>query len=320
MTKSTEARNHHWVPQCYLKGFAKSRSKNAKLFVVDLVERKTFATIPRNVASGRDFNRIEVPGVAPNQIESDFAKFEGLVAHALDRMDDTKRFGNAEDHNLILNLIALLSARNPRMRENSRSVRERVAKIAMSMTLSSKERYESSFKKAARDGFVDAESDITYEAMREFVERGEYTFSVSTTSHVDQELKLVNTILPLLGARTWMLITAPQGAGGFVTTDHPVVLAWSEKKDRGIFSSPGFALRGTEVIFAVSHDLVMVGSFEGRNGVIEATADVVAQINGIIAGHSERQIYAKDDRFRFAIGTGEIRRGADILREVDRPD
>lgn len=320
MKKNTEARNHHWVPQCYLKGFAKSRSKNATLFVVDAVGQKTFETVPRNVASARDFNRIDVPGVSPNQIESDFANFEGMVAKALERLAIAKRFGTDEDQNLILNLIALLSARNPRMRENSRSVQERVAKVVMDMTLSSKERYESSFKRAARDGFVAPDSDVTYEAMREFVDRGEYTISVSTTRHVEQELKLVDTILPLLGARTWILISAPQGAGGFITSDHPVVLQWSEKRDRGMFTSPGFGLRDTEVIFAVSQDMVMVGTFDGRHGDIEATPEVVAKINGIIAAHSNRQIYAKDDRFRYAVGSGEIRRGADILRDLGQPE
>lgn len=156
--------------------------------------------------------------------------------------------------------------------------------------------------------------------MREFVDRGEYTISVSTTRHVEQELKLVNTILPLLGARTWILITAPKGSSGFITSDHPVVLEWSEKKDRGMFSSPGFGLRGTEVIFAVTQDIVMVGTFEGQHITVEATSEVVAQINGIIAAHSNRQIYAKDDRFQYALGSGESRRGADILRDLGRPE
>jgi hypothetical protein len=33
------ARNHHWVPQSYLKGFSKGRSKNSQLHVVDAVAR-----------------------------------------------------------------------------------------------------------------------------------------------------------------------------------------------------------------------------------------------------------------------------------------
>jgi hypothetical protein len=52
------ARQHHYVPQCYLKGFVKDRKK-PKLFVVDCKERRSFSTSPDNVAAERDFHRID---------------------------------------------------------------------------------------------------------------------------------------------------------------------------------------------------------------------------------------------------------------------
>ena len=64
------ARNHHFVPQFYLKGFARPRSKDGRLTVFDLKTRKSFATRPRNVAARRDYNRIEIEGQDPNAIES----------------------------------------------------------------------------------------------------------------------------------------------------------------------------------------------------------------------------------------------------------
>ncbi len=319
MTTKAEARNHHWIPQCYLKGFAKSRSKNAKLFVADAISRKTFETIPRNVASARDFNRIDVPGVPPNQIESDYARFEGLVDKALERMAISKEFGDDEAYNLILNLIALLAVRNPRMREHSQEFQERIIKRMMELTVATKEHYEASLGTPVRGDVVESDQAVTYEAMRDFVERDEYTIEVSTTGHVRQELELVDTVLPLLGKRHWLLIRAPANSGGFITSDDPVVLVWSERKNRGPFSSPGFGLRDTEVIFTVTRDLAMLGVFDGEVGVREARPETVAQINGIIVAHSNRQIYARDDRFRYALASGEIRRGADILSNLVNP-
>jgi hypothetical protein len=55
------AKRHHYVPQCYLKGFAEDRD-NPKLFVIDGKEQRSFCTAPANVAAERDFNRIEVDG------------------------------------------------------------------------------------------------------------------------------------------------------------------------------------------------------------------------------------------------------------------
>lgn len=320
MSAKSQARNHHWIPQCYLKGFAKNRSKNAQLFVVDAIERKVFQTIPRNVASARDFNKIEVEGVPADHIESSLSQFEGQVSKALIRLCENRQFGDAEDHNLILNLIALLAVRNPLMRENMRQFQERVIKQMMSMTVANEAHYDATFKKAVQNGDVAApDNEVSYERMRDFVEQEQYTIEVPTTRHVKQELKLVDTVLPLLGARKWLLLRAPADAGGFITSDHPVVLQWSERKDRGMFSSPGFGLKGTEVLFPLSNELAMLGVFDGREGVTDVSPDVVAQVNGIIIYYGHRQIYARDNRFRYALASGEIRRGADLLEDFPSP-
>jgi len=319
MSTGSIARNHHWIPQCYLKGFSKSRSKNAKLFVVDAIGRKTFSTVPRNIASARDFNRIEIDGIPPDQIESDFSYFEGNVDRALQGVIERRQLGNAEDHNLILNLIALLSARNPRMRENSRQFQEKVIKQMMGLTIAKKERYEESYRNAVDAGFMTADDDVTYESVRDFVENDQYTIEVPTTRHIKQELGLVDTILPLLGERNWILLRAPANTSGFVTSDHPVVLQWSDDKDRGFFNSPGFALRDTRVIFPLSNELAMIGTFDANHGVIDATTKVMAIINGTIIAHSHRQVYARDDRFQYSLSQDVIRWGADLLQDLPSP-
>lgn len=313
---ATAARNHHWVPQCYLKGFAKSPSKNAQLYVVDAVKDKAFVTTPRNVASERDFNRIEVDGMAPDHVESGYARFEGVASAALRRLCERRDFGSAEDHNLILNLIALLAIRNPRMREHSRRMHETIIKRAVELATATKERFERSIAGAVRDGHVEPDHGLSYESMRDFVERDRYTIDVPTTRHVDDELRRVDVVLPLLGRRSWMLLRAAPGTGGFVTSDHPVVLDWIDRRGRGTFQSPGHGLKSTEVIFPVSQDLVMYGQFEGRFGVLDVGLEAVTLINTDIIGRAQRQIYAKDDRFRYALPSGQQRFGGDLLRDV----
>jgi len=51
------SRRHHFLAQCYLKGFAPDRA-DAQLFVVDAKEKKSFTTSPLNVANERDFHPI----------------------------------------------------------------------------------------------------------------------------------------------------------------------------------------------------------------------------------------------------------------------
>jgi Protein of unknown function (DUF4238) len=58
--RGSDARNHHFVPQFYLKGFAKLRSKDAKLTAFNLATGELFVTRPRNVAAKRDYNRVDI--------------------------------------------------------------------------------------------------------------------------------------------------------------------------------------------------------------------------------------------------------------------
>lgn len=308
------SRNHHWVPQCYLKGFARSRSKNALLYVTDFKAARCFTTIPRNVASARDFNRVEIEGVAPDYVESGVAQFEKKLDGALERICRDRDIVDADDHNLVLNLIALLAVRNPGMRENVRRTQEQILKRVLDPTLATRERYEANFSDAHRAGALDAGDILPYEQMRDFVDRDQYTISVSTTHHVQRELELVDTVLPLLGQRKWLVVRALPDSGGFITSDHPVVLQWTKVPSKTL-SPPGFAVKDSEVLFPISHDLAMIGAFEGSNSLVDADERQVALMNAVILSHRHRQIYGKDDRFRYLSRDGRLRRGADLLRE-----
>ncbi|MBY0242340.1 MAG: DUF4238 domain-containing protein [Burkholderiaceae bacterium] len=313
---ATISRNHHWIPQFYLKGFAKSPGKNAQVYVVDAVAGRSFMTAPKNVAVERDFNRVDVDGIAPDHIESGYAQFEGVAAAALRRLCERREFGSVEDHNLILNLIALLAMRNPRAREHWRRTRETLLKRTVDVAMATPTRFEKSMANAVRDGFVPPDHGLSFAEIRDFIEQDRYTIEVSTTQHVEDELRRIDVILPLLGQRHWILLRAAPGSGGFVTTDHPVILDWTEDRARGGFYPPGYGLRNTEVIFPVSQGLVMHGTFDGRHGGLDIDADLVARINTDIIRNAQRQVYARDERFRYMLASRQVRMGGDLLRDV----
>ena len=78
-----EARHHHYLPQCYLRGFAVGRGKQCRLTVANIAGKNYFETNPRNVGGVRDFNRVQIAGFKPDAIEGMLANFEGQVATAL---------------------------------------------------------------------------------------------------------------------------------------------------------------------------------------------------------------------------------------------
>ena len=84
----------------------------------------------------------------------------------------------------------------------------------------------------------------------------------------------------LLWNRKWQMLVAAEGSGGFVTTDDPVLLRWTDGQTHGGLS-PGFAVQGTEVIFPISPTLALRGSFEAEENVIDADAATVGTLNSL---------------------------------------
>lgn len=81
--------------------------------------------------------------------------------------------------------------------------------------------------------------------------------------------------------------------------------------------SPGFGLQGTKVYFPVSQDLALLGEFEGREGKIEATENLVAVFNSKMFFNVHKQVYAPKFGLKFYGKDDEILTGNRILRDLN---
>ncbi|GAB4343134.1 MAG: hypothetical protein Kow0089_18720 [Desulfobulbaceae bacterium] len=310
------ARHHHYLSQCYLKGFTKGGSKKSKLTVVDFKEKKMFPTIPRNVGGIRDFNRVDVEGVDQNVVEKSYAEFEGKAAIALKNVQESLEL-EGKNKEYILNLIALLAVRSPEQRENTRQFTAQLAEKIMDLSLATKERWESQLAQMKADGY-EPDGDLSYEDMKEFHESKRYKIEVVKERHIEMELFGVEAILPSLHDRNWLLIRSTDESGPFITTDHPVNLTWKEPDKVPPFYrySPGFGLKGTHVYFPLSRNLSLLGEFEGKKGLIEATKHLVAVLNSKMLTFAFRQIYAPNINFFFLGRDRSIVDGSKIFKEI----
>lgn len=311
------ARHHHYLSQCYLKGFTKNGSKKSMLSVIDFKKKTQFETKPRNVGGIRDFNRINIDGVDQNTVETSLSEFEGRVATAIKRVDETPIF-NGTDKDHILNLIALLSIRSPEMRENFRQFQVQVLEMIMDLSLETKERWESQMEKMKADG-QKLEPSISYEEIKAFHDRKKYRIELSTEHHLRMEMVGIDAILPCLYRRNWLLIQSTGESGFFITSDHPVILTWNEpNKIPSIYrNSPGFGLKDTQVYFPLTKNIALLGEFDGREGVINAKREVVALLNSKIITFAYKQVYAPKIDFYFMGSGGELLDGNRILREIN---
>ncbi len=310
------ARKHHYISQCYLKGFTKDRDR-AQLFVIDNEKPEPFVTSTINVAAKRDFHTIDVEGLAPDVLEKAFSGFEGELDQALRRINAARSLDDFDNKSFLLNLIGLIYIKNPQTRKRFHNFDEGVARRIMDIVTSTPEIYESQIKQAKENGYIVSEANVDYETARKFFKEDAFKIEVPTNKHLLREMDLLDTALPYLFHRNWILLKAPIGQTGFVTSDHPVILQWKDPQLGGNLYPPGLDLKNTEILFPVSNTLAVIGTFEEEEQEIDASADFIARFNGAIISHSKRQVYAKDDAFMYAFDDMEKpRRGNTLIEYV----
>lgn len=290
---SSGARNHHHVPQCYLKGFAKPRSKEGKLTVFDMKTRKSFQTRPRNVAAVRDYNRVDIPNVDPNFVETQLAIFESDLDRSIRRIVEARSIDNANDRNTVLALVARLFVAGPHFRGVRDKFMSDIADKMMRNIVATPERWHSASEQVARE--VDDFEPLPYETMRDAVMEGRITPRTSREALIEQEMKIWPEIMPYLTERSWLLFVARPDAGDFATSDRPCTLRNSQPDEHMGIYGIGLGMSRTDVIFPLTRHLALLGRFEGGGGILEADRRLVAAVNVATLMTAERQLYAAED-------------------------
>jgi hypothetical protein len=302
-----DPRNHHYIPQAYLRGFGWKRGeKQWYVHAYAMKELRHFQPNIKGVCAQRDFMRVDVPGHDPYKLEEEMSKFESRARESILRVAETRMF-DGEDRTYILNLMALFAVRYPQMREHMREFQERVLKQVLGLTLAEKGRWESQIRQMKEAG-VAVNDKITYEQAKDFHERGEYTIEVPRERHIETETKLHETVLQLLGNRKWTVLYAGEDQGKFLTSDHPVVITWDEPQKMPPFMrhSPGFGMRDTEVVFPLTSTTFLVGRFDGDEGVHEASGGLIGYYNTLMIGHCFDFAFSQEPAFPYLIPPDDL--------------
>lgn len=189
------ARRHHFLPQCYLKGFGHPRKRGAfhNVIVFDRSGKK-FKTNILNIAVRRDFRRVDIEGHPPDVFENVMSTFEDDLGPAIDRICNAGNLKNTNDREILLNFIALISVHNPQFRERFRQFNEDVMNIILQMAISKKDVWENQIKKAREAGYLNGVEDMPYEELREYVKKRKYKIALNTAYHIKTELHGLDAI------------------------------------------------------------------------------------------------------------------------------
>jgi hypothetical protein len=305
-------RKHHYLSQCYLKGFTKGLSKKSQLVVYDIFRANKFLQKPDGVAAIRDFNRIEIDGVDPNFIEQWYADLESKIGTSLKKMYEIMEF-KGEIQEYILLLIAIIGSRSPEKREHWRKFYEKVCKLEMKMLVSSEEFWDKHIQTIQDDGYK-LEHSVQYKDMKNFVRDNKYKIDLPNEHHITNEIEMINLILPLLFYRKWKVICTNDDVGTFITSDNPVVLTWTNPEDYKHFNGgPGYGLNETIIYFPVNKYITIVGRFDGDEGIYFANENTVASYNAIQIMFKYKQIYTPKDDFKFVNASGKILTGDQLF-------
>ncbi|MGY4608606.1 hypothetical protein ACVW16_007018 [Bradyrhizobium sp. USDA 4474] len=299
--KTAEPKSHHYVPRFYLRGFT---GKKGKLFAVNRSTGHSFRPPPEGVAAENHFNRIELDGMDKNELEKALAELEGEIGPALERVKEAKSLAEEEDRAHIMNFMAALALRNPSTRNALSQIHDQLARLHFAAQFGTQ---------AAVDQAVAAGMLVKGTSVAEIQEvLQDESFPMPKPLIMAFEIDMHDPVTEKLWHRKWQIVEAKEGT--FVTTDDPICVRWKDGKGPGGLS-PGFALKDTEVIFALSPTLCLRGSFEGEETVIEADANAVGEINSFIIGNARNQVYARDHEFKFKNETGELRSGATLEQD-----
>jgi hypothetical protein len=115
----------------------------------------------------------------------------------------------------------------------------------------------------------------------------------------------------MIAQRNWVLARSAPDGTGYITSDRPVSLIWRDPKEH--FGAPGLAHLDTELIFPISNYLAIIGAFEAKDAIAPASEDVVARINTVTISQANRQIYARDNGFKYLTGPEGSLQSGDAL-------
>jgi hypothetical protein len=289
------ARNHHFLPQGYLRQFTDSGTRQGRVHVFDLTTGKSFCTNPRNIAAQKDFNRVEVEGQPPDFLETQLAGMEDKAVSVIRDMTRSNQIAKDDDLVWVINLVALLLVRNPRARESLRRAKVQTAMRIGQLLVSDQRIYENHLRGAREAGHFTG-SDVPFERIKRFVDGGEYTIEVEQHALIRTEMSAFDGVLNTIGRRVWSLLTASKEAPDFVTCDHPVTTVY---KDRTRGGPIGVGLPHTELVFPIGPRHALYSVFEDPlRPVVPINARGVAAMNARVVAHADRQVYARTSTFR----------------------
>ena len=280
-----EPRHHHHVTAGHLAGFTDKGTKKGKLFVLSLSEppRWRGPLRPDEVASRRDFNRVEIPDVDPYYVEKFLGELlDGPAAEVMRSITERPRIPSDEEMNILVNFVSMQMVRGPKFRERAgRALVENVA-AAIGEETKTREGFNKLVDEMRAAGKL--EEEVTHEELQELIREAPELLQPNRTTQVAQMLRGMDRLFQLNRERFWVF--AVSNGPDFVCSDSPVT-AIAQRPPVNPHA------RHASLAMPLSKSVALVGAFRPpRHPLISADSDYVANMNRATA-HDATELYAR---------------------------
>lgn len=310
---SNTSRNHHYIPQFYLRGFLNPSCQKKQLHVIDKIKKQHFVTTPRNVGSQRDFNRMEIPGKPIDEAEKQvFNVLDREAAKVLKYIAGNAALPKDRKMATLTHFIAFLAVHNPEMRNSMIGASTEFHKQKMRRLVSNREVYNSEMQRVRPSG----RKVSKYEAMKRFVEEERFTIKFPPGYHLRYELEIIqNEIAPFFSSMQWSLLIAEAGTSNFVCSDRPVVLFNIIEPPYLRYSSIAPTeptVTDIELTMPLNLRMALYATFGDPPFIATASERDVAFINGRTIHAATKQIYCSHLDFKF-LDNDEMKSGRNLV-------
>lgn len=279
----SEARAHHFVPQCWLAGFTDSGEKDGRLWVTDLKRKRAWQSTPVNTGHRRDFNRIDRPNASdPLVAERALGDVENQVAPILKVLNREVREPSAIERDYLLEFMALQFIRTP----SFRATIDRTVDAKFQTALSNEENWERALRE---NGIPLDRPDVEYSTVKASIQKGEPFYSGDNLYYLLYGAKFAEDIAATFRARYWNWIIDQRG--GFIGSDNPVGLD-------GPGNGPMGFNKAVVVVYPVCRHLLMCG-FHHREPSRDASRKLVAKYNTFAMLGADEQVYSHKEDFEW---------------------
>ena len=279
------ARNHHYVPKCYLKGFIDPTPNprfpdddEPRVWQAELKSQRIRLRPTHKVGSSPGFYALGSDSEDINEAaERAHGKLESAVAPTLQRLNKGDFNMEAEEWENLLVFASTLAMRGPSTRNILDRTRQNGHRILLSMLAD-----------IPTDQFI-RELETTYpnesftpERAREIQEwakaHPDYKFKIPPHKWIKTSMKTaLEGIFPLFYQMNWTYLHAPT-AHFFICSDNPVSQV-DPTVPRNSRRGHGLVARDIEVCLPLGRSLALLGHWEPAPGHLYLTSELVEQIN-----------------------------------------